>query len=393
MRSKPGYLTQVKQSNMSAVLKSIWEFEPISRVELVERTDLTSGTLTNLTQDMIRGGIIRESESSHGSVGRKRMLLRLDTENYRIIGIDIGRNAFEVVLTDLAGRVIAASEGSTAGMDNPDSILDLITPSVQKMKALSSDSGNKLLGIGVSIPGPMDMQQGILLDPPNFPGWEQYPVRAELEKRMEATVLINDDARSSAFAERWFGLGRTTSHLVHITMGIGIGGGVVMNGEMLYGANGLYGQIGHITVVHNGEPCACGNLGCWETVGSIPGIMRNWTDGHGKTIMNFFEAVQRNDREAARTLEYTLSILTDALTNLFNVYDPDVIVMGGKLYPYLSRYMPEIRKRVQSRVYPFVRERVRIEASTFGTSQSAVGAAALIFDRLMREPLDMIGLS
>lgn len=395
MKLKPGYLTHVKQSNMSAVLRSIWEREAVSRVEIAERTELTSGTLTNLTQELIKAGVIRESETVSGSVGRKRHLLRLNAERFGMIGLDIGRNTFEAVLTDLTGRVVASSEAPVAGQTGPGRIVELAAEHARRLRGEAEGAGRKLLGVGVSIPGPMDWQRGVLLDPPNFPGWERYPVRAELERRLEQAVLVNDDARTSALAERWFGLGRNRANLMHITMGAGIGGGIVMDGELVYGANGLFGQIGHMTVVPGGERCVCGNIGCWETVGSVPGILRQWREAGGEgdrdgNIADFFAAAVRGETMAAGLLQRTIDTLTDVLTNLFNAYDSEVIVLGGKLLPYLARFLPELRARVQDRVYPFVRDRVSIEPASFGAAQSAVGAAALVFDRLLKEPLSLI---
>ncbi|MBB6673038.1 ROK family protein [Cohnella nanjingensis] len=171
-------------------------------------------------------------------------------------------------------------------------------------------------------------------------------------------------------------------------MGMEIGGGVITRGELAEGANGLYGQVGHITLVPDGQLCACGNRGCWETVGSIPGILRRWSAGD--SIDEFFHAVRQEDPSALQCLEVTLRDLESALTTLFNAYDPEIIVLGGRLYPYLDMYMEEIRARVKERIYFFVRNRLTIEPATFGSSQNAIGAVALVFERLLTAPLQML---
>lgn len=387
MADKQGYLTQVKQQNISAVLRVIWERGPISRVELTERTGLTSGTMTNLAHELLKAGILREAAADSGGVGRRRLLLSFSKEQLRLIGVHIGRSAFEVVLADLAGNVLETAGTGRGSMDDPDRVLDRIVPLVEGMRSRVFASGRRLLGIGVSIPGPMDWQRGVLYEPPNFPGWAHYPVGDELRRRLGSRVLVNDDARASAIAERWFGLGRRTDHLVHVTLGMGIGGGVIMNGELVYGAGGLYGSVGHVTVDPGGRRCACGNIGCWETVGSIPALLEAWGGDRGGSIKDFFSAVARNEAEAVRVWERALSVTADALASLFYAYDPEVITIGGRLFPHLAPHLGEIGERVRSRVYSFARGRVRIEPSVFGSSQSAMGGAALIFDRFMREPL------
>ena len=372
------------------MLQKIWEFEPISRIELVDKTSLTSGTITNLTLELLKSGVIRETELHSKTVGRKRVMLRLDTRTHRLVGIDIGRNSIEIVLTDLNGRVITSNEMSTEEIHEPMVIVDQVSKLVLKLKATIQEKGHRLLGVGLSIPGPMNWEQGILMNPPNFPGWNQFPIRTKLQEALGMDVQVNDDARTSALAERWFGLGRKNSNLVLITLGIGIGGGVIMNGELHYGVNGLYGQIGHQTVQSQGERCACGNSGCWETIGSIPGILKQWKGGTGKTIKDFFEELHRHEPEAVRVWQNTFRYMTDAFTNIFNFYDPELIVLTGKLFPYFANELPRLRDEVRARVYPFVRDRVKIESSTFGTSQSAAGAASLVLDKLMKEPFTIL---
>ncbi|QGQ99515.1 ROK family transcriptional regulator [Paenibacillus psychroresistens] len=385
---KPIYLQKVKQQNMANILQTIWEHEAISRVELVELTGLTSGTITNLTQELIQWGLIRESETSQGSVGRRRVMLKYHTDRHIIIGLDISRTTFEIVMTDLMGRVMKSIEGNITGISAPEQVLDLIEPHIQSMIAYANLKGLPVLGLGVSIPGPMDKVNGHLLSPPNFPGWEGYPIKDVLVKRFGLKVFIEDDARASALAERWFGLGRKSQDLVFVTMGMGIGSGVVSKGELVVGSNGLFGQVGHMTLVPKGSVCACGNEGCWETLGSIPGILRRWSGGD--TIDAFFHAVHQGDKLANECLQETLYYLESALITLFNIYDPDVIILGGKLYPYLSMYLPEVKAHVKSRVYAFAQERLRIEPSSFGTSQNAIGAVALVFGNLLKGPLQVL---
>jgi predicted NBD/HSP70 family sugar kinase len=389
--SNAGYLRQIKQYNMSQVLKYIWNLEPVSRIELVEETKLTSGTITNLTQDLLKVNLLKETEVTTGNVGRRRVMLRLNEQCFKVIGIDIGRSSYEVVTTNLTGHILQSREVRTDRNTDPLQVLEGVVSIVREMIAQIDAQHDELLGIGLSIPGPMNLQEGVLLVPPNFPHWEHFEVQKQLGSMIGRKITMNDDARTSALAERWFGCGQKEDSFVYITMGHGIGGGVVSKGEILLGTNGLYGQVGHITVIPEGELCDCGNRGCWETVGSIPGILRRWNQGKEEpTIEDFFAAVRAKDPKAERCLEWTLQIMESTLTTLFNVYDPALIILGGKLYPYLESYLPRIRHHVQASVYPSARNHVMIKSASFGTSQSAVGAASLVFGDLMERPLDVL---
>ncbi|MBO9607788.1 MAG: ROK family protein [Paenibacillaceae bacterium] len=374
--------------NMATILRQIWKKEQVSRVELVSSADLTSGTITNLTGELIGHKVIREYEAVSGSVGRKRVMLGFDPGHYRIIGLDIGRNNFEIVLMDLCGRVLRSVGGDVDREAGPEGFFARIMPALTDMRQEAEKAGHPMLGIGVGVPGPIDYSRGALLNPPNFPGWSGFPLQAELEKRTGGRVMIEDNARTSALAERWYGIGRNVDDLVFITMGGGIGGGVISQGEIVRGTNGLCGQVGHMTIVMDGKVCDCGNRGCWEPIGSIPGILGRW--GGGGTMDDFKAAVRAGDSQALKCMEDTLAFLETALINVFNLYDPEVVVLGGQLYPYIAEYRATVQERLQARLYAFAKDRLRLEPSSFGASQSAIGGAAMLFRELLSEPVKLL---
>lgn len=376
---------------MSEVLERIWRHQQISRVELVEHTGLTSGTITNLTHELIELKLIREFEAVSGNVGRRRVMLGFDPSLYRIIGLDIGRATLELVVVDLNGKIIKTIERDMSDRKGPDDYFEVIDPLMNELKREIETAGYSILGLGAGVPGPMDYSAGSLLDPPNFPGWKGFPLQRTLEEKFGLVTLIEDDARTSAMAERWYGLGRSVQDLVFITMGIGIGGGVVHSGKIVRGTNGLCGQVGHMTILLDGKICDCGNRGCWETVGSIPGILSRWSGGN--TMEQLKEAIRQGDAEALECMEDTLGYLETALINVYNMYDPELVVLGGRLYPYLADYLLPVQNHLRSRLYAFAKDRLSIEPSTFGTSQSAVGAAALLFGFLLSEPVRLLALN
>lgn len=376
---------------MSTILNQIWKLQNVSRVELVEHTGLTSGTITNLTHELIELKVIREYESVSGNVGRRRVMLGFDNRSYRIIGLYIGRSTIELVLMNLNGEVIQSIERDVTQLKGPEQYMTMILPLLTHMKKRTEDAGYKILGLGIAVPGPMDIEKGKLRTPPNFPGWSDFPIIETFVNEFGLPTLMDDDARTAALAERWYGLGRSVFDLVFITMGVGIGGGVISKGEIVRGTNGLCGQIGHMTMVMDGQLCDCGNRGCWETVGAIPGILSRWRGGD--TMGELILAFHRGEPEAIKCIDDTLSYLETALINIYNMYDPEVIVLGGSLYPFLEDQLDRVRARLKSRSYAFARESLRVEQSKFGTSQSTVGAAAMLFRELLTEPLRLLDQS
>ncbi|PLR94681.1 ROK family protein [Bacillus sp. T33-2] len=388
INSEKNYLTLVKEQNMSAILNKIWSRHPISRVELSDLTGLTSGTITNLTQQLLKKNIIQEFEPISNTVGRKRIMLGFNSKQFRIIGIDIGRTSFEIVISNLIGEQIKSIEVDYRGFNGPEDILELITPYIQNFINQIRNGGYQLLGMGVSIPGPMDKEEGVLKKAPNFPGWENYPVKKMLEEKFGVLTMIEDDARAAALAERWFGIGKYGNDFIFITIGMGIGSGVISNGKLIRGSNGLYGQVGHMTVLSNGEQCECGNFGCWETICSIPPLLRSWNKNG--SIDDLFKGIMNGDKQAQKCIEEMLFYNEQAMVNIFNMYDIDQIVIGGRLFPYLSTYLHRIEKNVKERVFHFDKNIIKILPSTFGASQSAIGAVAIIFDELLNHPISLL---
>lgn len=355
----------------------------------MKQTGLTSGTITNLTHELIEQRVIREFESISGNVGRRRVMLGFDTGYYRLIGLDIGRSSYEIVLTDLKGEILQSISNEIIEPDGPDKYFHEILPILMQLQEDVEKSGqHHILGMGIGVPGPIDYKKGALLSPPNFTGWRGFDLQSKISEHFSKLTLIEDDARTSALAEYSFGNGRNVENLLFITMGIGIGGGLVSNGEIVRGTNGLYGQVGHMTLKMDGKVCDCGNIGCWETVGSIPGILERWSGGNSMQTLK--EAISKGDPEALKCMNDTLSYLENALINVFNLYDPEVVVLGGRLFPYLSEYLSPVLSNLQLRQYSFVKDKLRLEPSTFGSSQSAVGAAALLFRHLLDEPINCL---
>jgi len=289
-------------------------------------------------------------------------------------------------MMDLNGHILESVEGSTIGMVGPEDTLKEIYPHIDAM--VGKADKYKILGIGAAVPGPMNVERGVLLNPPNFAGWEGFALRRQLEDRYAFPVFIEDDARTSAIAERWFSKGKDGSSLVFISMGMGIGSGLISGGDMVRGSKGIYGQIGHVTIEPHGDLCACGNYGCWETVGSIPGILKRWSGGI--TMEELLMAAERGETEAVQCIEDTLHYLEISMTNVFNMYGPDVIVLGGKLYPYLEPLLEDVIKRVKARTFTFAHNEIVVRSSSFGSSQSAIGAAAMVFRELLLRPISLL---
>jgi predicted NBD/HSP70 family sugar kinase len=371
------YLQQVKMRNLGTILRLVLERGPVSRTELTEYAGLTSGTITNLTQEMLQARVLRERDASPGPVGRHRVNLAFGDALCSLC-FDLGRERAGVALADLAGNLLE-QEMFLVERSGPEATLALLRAPAERMLNLAKKQGRCVLGVGVSIPGPVDREAGCAADVPNFPGWDRFPLGGVLRESFGLElVCMDDDAHTAALAERWFGLGRNGRDLVAVMLGMGIGGGVIHDGKIRQGAHGLYGQVGRLPVF------AAGLHGCWEELAAVPGILRRWGGKGG--MQEFFRSVAAGEPRAVECMEETLCITQAAISALFFLYDPELLVLGGRLYPYFSPYRERIAEYVRGQVYPVAARRVDIRQVSFGQRQGFKGAAALVTDYAVNHP-------
>jgi len=189
------------------------------------------------------------------------------------IGVDLGGTNLRIAAVDEQGTLMEKITLGTKTVLGRDQVLNNMCDAIQQTSEKYKASAN-LLGVGIGVPGIMDKQTGMMRESPNLPGWADYPVRAEIERRLGTPVILENDANAAAFGEKWLGAGRHVSDLAMLTLGTGVGGGIVMDGEIWHGMSGMAGEFGHMTVEPAGPQCGCGNRGCLEQYASATAVMR-----------------------------------------------------------------------------------------------------------------------
>ncbi len=188
------------------------------------------------------------------------------------IGVDLGGTNLRIAAVDEQGTLLEKVTLGTKVSLGRDQVIDDMCDGIRRMSEKFQDS--TLLGIGIGVPGFIDIQTGLLRESPNLPGWADYPVRAEIERRLKTIVILENDANVAALGEKWLGAGKDFPDMLMVTLGTGVGGGLVIDGAIWHGANGMAGEIGHTTVEPDGHPCGCGNRGCLEQYASATAIVR-----------------------------------------------------------------------------------------------------------------------
>lgn len=313
-----------------------------------------------------------------------------------IIGVDIGGTTTKLALVLERGEVMEKWEIPTNTINKGVAIIPDIAAAI-KMKILEhSIEQEQILGIGVGAPGPVNMQTGILYTGVNI-GWDKpVPLREELQHLTGLPVVIENDANVAALGEMWKGAGDGARDVVCITLGTGVGGGVIVNGDIAHGVKGAAGEIGHITAVpENGYYCNCGKHGCLETVASATGVLRLATDelegNQEPSILreilqntgrlsskDIFEAAAKQDKTALKVVEKLTFYLGLALANLGSALNPEKIVIGGGVSQAGDTLLVPLREKFKQYAFSTVAESTSIEVATLGNDAGVIGAAWLI---------------
>jgi len=311
-----------------------------------------------------------------------------------VIGIDLGGTKILSVALDSELRLLEQDQRTTAAEDGPDGVIERMVASARAV------SGGKAIdGAGISTPGPVDLNRGIVTTPPNLPGWRDVPLAALVGERLDAPAWLENDANAAALAEHRLGAGRGFSNVVLVTLGTGIGGGLILNGRLYHGASGAGGEIGHMQLVPDGPLCGCGRHGCLEALASgralgeraheiaarePEGTLARLAHEPGAELdaRLIEKAADAGDTTAEEAIRQAGRYLGAGLTNLVNVFNPEVIVIGGGLRRLGPRYLDIARAIVKAEAFPQSYADVRIVEAELGDEAPAIGAALLALEKL-----------
>jgi glucokinase len=280
------------------------------------------------------------------------------------IGVDLGGTNLRIAAVSADGQLLEKVTLGTKVALGRDHVISEMCEAIQRLSAQYKETG-KLLGAGIGVPGIIDMQTGMLRKSANLPGWEEFPVRAEIERRLNARVVLENDANVAALGEQWLGAARGVPNMAVVTLGTGIGGGIVLNGKIWHGMNGMSGEFGHVTLEPEGHICGCGNRGCAEQYASASAIVRMAREAIASGEASTFAAAASSDPEFGAKSIYNLAIQGDEharrifrtfgrylgmlLADLVNVLNLDMYVIGGGVSSAWDAYAPNMFEELRER--------------------------------------------
>lgn len=318
--------------------------------------------------------------------------------NDLVIGVDLGGTniVFGVVSADGATRLPVISKPTNA-VRGADHVLETIIAGIEEIIADAEQrAGAKrsdFLGVGVGAPGPLDRAKGVVIVAPNL-HWKNYPLRDNIAKRVHLHATLDNDANCATYGEWWLGAGRGAKNMLGLTIGTGIGGGLIVNGELFHGASDVAGEIGHTTIEMQGRRCACGNYGCLEAYASGPAIAERAREAlafdgassimatiAGGSIANItaetvFRAASEGDAVASEVVKETARFLGTGVANLLNIFNPEVVVLAGGVTAAGARLFDPLIAEVRRRAFRPAWEAAKIVPGELTGSAGVVGAVA-----------------
>jgi glucokinase len=299
------------------------------------------------------------------------------------IGVDLGGTNLRAAAVDRTGKMLDRISENTNFAGGREAVLNDIVTAIQKMREKHGAQG--LAGIGVGVPGFIRMKEGYITNSNNLPYLENFPVRDEISRRLGTLVILENDANAAAMGEKWIGAGRDVDDLVLLTLGTGIGGGIISGGRVMRGFVGMAGELGHITVVPNGNPCGCGNQGCLEKHASATAItamarlMQLGEDLSSKDVADLaHEAGEKGDK--ARTIWRVMGeSMGVALAMLVNTFNFPLYLLSGGMLPAWEFFAPHMLRTMEQRSFTFraTRTETRVAQATLGNEAGLYGAACL----------------
>jgi len=392
----------VRKFNTAVVLNTIRHRAPLSRAEVAKHTGLNRSTVSQIINALLERKLVQETILQSDRVGRPGLLLELNPAGGFAIGIEIGVDYISLVVTDFLANVLWRQRIKSDAHDSIDQILEraykMTEDGLQKGYALNLTP----LGIGLGVPGLVDLQHGELMFAPNL-GWTNIPLTRLWSQRFNLPVFVDNEAKAAALGEYYFGAAQGENNFIFLTGGVGLGAGIMIDGKLFRGSHGYAAEVGHMIMDPQGEQCGCGKFGCWETQVSPRAVIRRFREtlrqGVPSTVMQdanndldniIFEiianAATQGDNAAMIAIQEVGERLGFGIANLVNVFNPELVILGGELNYASELLLPVVRKVVNENSMNLESNNLRIVASVHGQDACVMGAISLVLDDILHEP-------
>lgn len=376
----------IKKINKSLVLDMIKSQGPLSRADVAQRSGLNKGTVSSLVKELIDEELVYEIGQGESSGGRRPVLLLFNEKAGYSIGIDLGVHYILGVLTDLQGNVVQEKRVTFHNKEYQ-AVLALIKETIHDLLSHMPDSRYGLIGIGIGVPGIVD-KAGTVLFAPNL-SWKDVPLKQEIEAAFHVPVIIDNEANAGAYGEKRLGAGQEFRNIIYVSAGIGIGVGLVLNGELYRGTSGFSGESGHMTIEVDGPPCRCGSIGCWELYASeqalLEGAQSLFATEETVSLETLLDLAEKQYQEVVQLFHRIGRYLGIGINNLVNTFNPQQVIIGNRLSMAKQWIEPAIQQVIASHTLPFHRANLNIHFSKLSLYSTALGISFFVIEDFLKK--------
>lgn len=388
----------IKEINRNIVLNLIKSRGPISRTDIARLSGLSLATVSGIAANFIESGLVREMGEGESTGGRKPVLLRLNHQAGFVVGVKLMEQTITSALTDLDAKVLYHRVTPLQARRDVQAVLEAIIVAVEATIAESMVERGRVLGIGIGMAGVVDGQAGFCRYSPFF-GWRDVEVARPIADHFGLPVYLENDVNTLTIAEQWFGYGHGVDHFVVVTVGRGIGAGIVVNGQFYRGAIGGAGEFGHVTLTGDGPPCNCGKRGCLEALASDPAVVRQaraaialgerttLAEAEPLTLEAIVAAAEAGDELARRLLADSGRWLGLGIATLVNILNPQLIIVGGEGVRAAEWRFGPMREAIHQHAFDGLADKLEIVIEPSGDETWARGAACVVLGELFKSPV------
>ncbi|MBP3953038.1 ROK family transcriptional regulator [Bacillus suaedae] len=382
----------VKQKNKSLILHSIKELSPISRADLANKTGLNKGTVSSLVTELLDEHLILESGPGISSGGRRPVMLLFNQSAGYSIGIDIGVNYILFILTDLQGVICNEKQVKVRNLTVTEAT-EILFGVIDEFIMNMPESPYGLIGIGIGVPGTVSSTGNILLAP-NL-NWENIDLKNIVEVMYKVPVRVKNEANAGAYGEKRFGAGLEANNIVYISGGIGIGVGLILDGKLYQGHNGLSGELGHMTINMEGPVCNCGNKGCWELYASEQALLKMAvTQGifnekiDDVSLEQLVMLAESGHKQTINLIQELSDHLVVGMNNIINTFNPEQIIIGNRLVALRSWLEDSLNEKLKRQVFKAHQDNLKIQFSQLNKRSAALGVSAFAVEDFLAMNLE-----
>jgi predicted NBD/HSP70 family sugar kinase len=385
----------LRRHNLARLLTRLHEGGAASRSDLVAFSGLNRSTVGVLVSELADVGLVYEGAGLAGQVGRPSLMVQPVAESAVAVAFDLRVERTIVALVGLGGHVLMRREQRhrRATYTPHAAVRSILSLTAQALKA--APAASSWVGVGIGVPGIVDHSDGRVRLAPNL-GWVDVPLGDMVREGLTAqfghppSVVVSNDADLGAIAEHVRGVGVRSRNLIYLSGEVGVGGGIIIDGRLMAGAGGYGGEVGHMLVNPSGATCRCGAQGCWETeIGRDAIVATSGLTGDHVEVDDVIAAASAGDKQARAAVDEAGEWLGVGLANLVNLFNPEVIVLGGHLRLLFPLVSGTVFRRIHHAL-PATREQVRIEVPALGGDSTLLGAAEVAFGPLLADPIGVL---